>query len=167
MRRFRAIVNIQAVAPTLPGLNNRAFDQTASRASCANSSALCSLAPDRRMKVLMRGAKCSNSVANASRSPRVATASIRAAHRAASDVTPLGVSFTMPPERSDPPTRVRREYRIATALARAPLVERCRASVCISTKRQVAGFGSPGGDPNPHAVRFEQGTTCQAGRWVG
>ena len=108
MRRLRAIVKIHAVAPTLLGSNNLAFDQTASKASCANSSALCSLAPDRRMKVLIRGAKYSNSVANAARSRRVATASIKAAHLAASDVAPLGVSVTMPPERSDPPTRIRR-----------------------------------------------------------
>ena len=152
MRKLRAIVNIHAEAPTLPGSNSVAFDQTASSAACANSSAAWSLAPDHRIKVLIRGAKYSNSVANASRSPRVATASIRAAHLAASEAAPLGVSFTMPPERSDPPSRVRREYWIAAALARAPLGGRCRASVCIQTKRRVAGFGSPGVIQNP--MRF-------------
>ena len=77
MRRLRAMVKIQAAAPVLVGSNNVAFDQIASRVSCANSSALWALAPDRSMKVLMRGAKCSNSTAKAARSCRSATASIK------------------------------------------------------------------------------------------
>lgn len=143
MRRLRAIVNIHAVAPTLSGLNSFALDQTASRASWASSSALCSLAPDRRMKVFIRGAKYSNSVANASRSPRAATASIRAGHLAAFDVAPLGFSFNMPHELSQPPTNVRREYRITGKLARAAICKGNRWSVGIAVKRKISKFGSP------------------------
>ena len=65
MRRLRAIVNIQDDAPALVGSKSAAFRQTASRVSCANSSALASLAPERRMNVFTRGAKCSNSVEKA------------------------------------------------------------------------------------------------------
>ena len=71
------------------------------------------------MKVLIRGTKCWNGVANASRSLRVATASIRAAHLAASDIAPFGPSLLLPPEHSHPPTRAGHEYRIAGALGRA------------------------------------------------
>ena len=95
------------------------------------------------MKVFIRGAKYSNSVANASRSPRAATASIRAGHLAASDVALLGFSFNMPREHSQPPTNVRREYRIARELARAPIRRGNRATVCIAEKRRVPRFGSP------------------------
>ena len=163
MRRLRAIVNIHAVAPTLPGSNSFALDQTASRASCASSSALCSLAPDRRMKVFIRGAKYSNNVANASRSPRAATASIRAGHLAASDVAPLGFPFNMPHERSQPPTNVRREYRIARDLARAPIRRGNRASICIAVKRRASQFGSPSVIQTGIQLVLINGPTCKPG----
>ena len=60
MRRLRAIVKIQAAGADTPGVEQSRLRQTVSRVSCASSSARCSLAPDRRMKVLIRGAKYSN-----------------------------------------------------------------------------------------------------------
>ena len=62
------MVKIQAAAPALAGSNNAAFRQTASMVSCASSSAVASLAPERCMKALIRGAKYSNKAAKAARS---------------------------------------------------------------------------------------------------
>ena len=146
MRRLRAMVNIHAAAPVLVGSNSVAFDQTASKASCASSSALCALAPDRSMNVLMRGAKCANSAAKASRSCRSATASINAAHLAASKAAPSGVSFGMRRERPRMKFVPPREYRIAAALTRAPTPKLCMglfvAVRCMSGKRRIAAIGS-------------------------
>jgi hypothetical protein len=80
--RLRAIVKIQPEAPVVAGSNCEAFRHTASKVSCANSSAAASEAPERRMKVFTRGAKCSKSIANASRSCRTETASISRAQSA-------------------------------------------------------------------------------------
>jgi hypothetical protein len=49
----------------------------------------------------------------------------------------------MPHKRSQPPTSVRREYRIAGGLARAAIRKGNRATVCIAKKRRIPYFGSP------------------------
>ena len=72
------------------------------------------------MKVLMRGAKCSNSSRKRLAIPARATASINAAHLAASEAAPSGISFGMRRERPRSEWLLRREYRITAALTRAP-----------------------------------------------
>ena len=72
----------------------------------------------------MRGAKCSNSAAKAARSCRSATASINAAHLAASEAAPSGISFGMRRERPRSEWVLRREYRIA---ARADQSANCQS----------------------------------------
>src|SRR4051812_24184627 len=86
------------------------------------------------MNVFIRGAKYSNKVANASRSLRAATASMRDGHLAASDAALLAVSFSMRLEGSQVPTNVRREYRIGRELARAAIRRGNRESGCIQVK---------------------------------
>ena len=80
IRRLRAIVNIQAGAPAEAGSNCAAFRHTASRVSCAISSASSPLAPAFSIRPLTRGAKCSNSSLKASRSPCAAIRPIKSAH---------------------------------------------------------------------------------------
>ena len=80
IRRLRAIVNIQAGAPAEAGSNCAAFRHTASRVSCAISSASSPLAPAFSIRPLTRGAKCSNSRLKASRSPCAAMRPIKSAH---------------------------------------------------------------------------------------
>ena len=93
MRRLRAIVNIQADAPVLPGTNEWALRHTVSMVSWAISSAVASRAPERSMNVFIRGAKCSNNLTKAARSCRVATASIsRPQPAAAAASSSVGIS---------------------------------------------------------------------------
>ncbi|WP_249133857.1 MULTISPECIES: hypothetical protein [unclassified Bradyrhizobium] len=95
------------------------------------------------MKVFIRGAKCVNRAAKASRSFSLATAAIRAAHLAASDVASSGLSFSMQRERSHSQTVLRGEYRIAGALARVLAPRGCCTAAGILPKRIPGLFGSP------------------------